>query len=144
MLFLNPVIFTFTIYSLFHNTTSVCDPIENITWVHFTIQIFGKQQNEEIEDDKDYFEVTPAFIESWETVFAMTIHKSQGSEFNEVLVILPKKKENRLLTRELVYTGITRAKDCAFIQTSEEVLYKAVNQQVDRVSGLKDRILNNN
>ena len=105
---------------------------------------FPKQQNEEIEDDKDYFEVTPAFIESWETVFAMTIHKSQGSEFNEVLVILPKKKENRLLTRELVYTGITRAKDCAYIQTSEEVLYTAVNQQVDRVSGLKDRILNSN
>ncbi len=105
---------------------------------------FPKQQNNEIEGDKDYFEVTPGFIELWETVFAMTIHKSQGSEFNEVLVILPKKKENRLLTRELVYTGITRAKDCAFIQTSEEVLYKAVNQQVDRVSGLKDRILNNN
>jgi len=103
---------------------------------------FPKQQNDEVAGDKDYFEVTPGFIESWETVFAMTIHKSQGSEFDEVLVILPKKKENRLLTRELVYTGVTRAKYCAFIQSSEEVLYTAISQQVDRVSGLKDRILN--
>jgi exodeoxyribonuclease V alpha subunit len=103
---------------------------------------FSKQENTELDGGKDYVEVNPGFIASWETVFAMTIHKSQGSEFNEVMVILPKKKENRLLTRELVYTGITRAKNCAYIQTSEEVLYTAVAQQVDRVSGLKDRILN--
>ena len=103
---------------------------------------FSKQENTELDEGKDYIEVNPGFIASWETVFAMTIHKSQGSEFNEVMVILPKKKENRLLTRELVYTGITRAKNCAYIQTSEEVLYTAVAQQVDRVSGLKDRILN--
>ena len=87
---------------------------------------------------------SPGFIDSWETVFAMTIHKSQGSEFNEVLVILPKKKENRLLTRELVYTGITRAKNCAYVQTTPEVLLTAVNQGVYRVSGLKDRILKKN
>lgn len=102
---------------------------------------FPKQTSAE-NGEKDYTEITPGFIESWETVFAMTIHKSQGSEFDEVLVILPKNKENRLLTRELVYTGITRAKKCAYIQSSEEVLYASVNQQVNRVSGLKDRILN--
>jgi exodeoxyribonuclease V alpha subunit len=102
---------------------------------------FSKQQNSVIQDDKDFMEVTPSFIESWENVFAMTIHKSQGSEFDEVLVILPKNKGNKLLTRELVYTGITRAKNCAYIQTLEDVLYTAVDQQVDRVSGLKDRIL---
>lgn len=85
--------------------------------------------------------ISPGFIESCETVFAMTIHKSQGSEFNEVLVILPKKKENRLLTRELVYTGITRAKNCAYVQTSSEVLLTAVDKGVDRVSGLEKRIL---
>ena len=72
----------------------------------------------------------------------MTIHKSQGSEFDEVLVILPKKKENKLLTRELVYTGVTRSKKCTYIQSSEDVLFTAVSQQVDRVSGLKERILN--
>ena len=102
---------------------------------------FSKQQNSVIAGDKDFMEVTPSFIESWGNVFAMTIHKSQGSEFDEVLVILPKNKGNKLLTRELVYTGITRAKNCAYIQTLEDVLYTAVDQQVDRVSGLKDRIL---
>jgi exodeoxyribonuclease V alpha subunit len=102
---------------------------------------FSKQPNSEIEGDKDYMEVTPGFIEAWETVFAMTIHKSQGSEFDEVLVILPKKKENRLLTRELLYTGVTRAKNTAYIQSSEEVLLTAVEQNVNRVSGLKERIL---
>lgn len=102
---------------------------------------FSKQPNSEIEGDKDYMEVTPGFIEAWETVFAMTIHKSQGSEFDEVLVILPKKKENRLLTRELLYTGVTRAKNTAYIQSSEEVLLTAVEQSVNRVSGLKEKIL---
>lgn len=90
---------------------------------------------------ESYRTISPGFIESWETVFAMTIHKSQGSEFNEVLVILPKKKENRLLTRELVYTGITRAKKCAYVQTTSEVLLTAVDKGVDRVSGLEKRIL---
>jgi len=90
---------------------------------------------------ESYRTISPGFIELWETVFAMTIHKSQGSEFNEVLVILPKKKENRLLTRELVYTGITRAKNCAYVQTSSEVLLTAVDKGVDRVSGLEKRIL---
>ena len=91
---------------------------------------------------ESYRTISPGFIDLWETVFAMTIHKSQGSEFNEVLVVLPKKKENRLLTRELVYTGITRAKKCAFVQTTSDVLLTAVDKGVDRVSGLKDRILN--
>ena len=91
---------------------------------------------------ESYRTISPGFIESCETVFAMTIHKSQGSEFNEVLVVLPKKKENRLLTRELVYTGITRAKKCAYVQTTSDVLLTAVDKGVDRVSGLKDRILN--
>ncbi len=90
---------------------------------------------------ESYRTISPGFIELWETVFAMTIHKSQGSEFNEVLVVLPKKKENRLLTRELVYTGITRAKNCAYVQTTSDVLLTAVNKGVDRVSGLEKRIL---
>jgi exodeoxyribonuclease V alpha subunit len=90
---------------------------------------------------ESYRTISPGFIEVWDTVFAMTIHKSQGSEFNEVLVILPKNKENRLLTRELVYTGITRAKECAYIQTTIDVLLTAVEKGVDRVSGLEKRIL---
>ena len=90
---------------------------------------------------ESYYEVSPSFIEAWETVFAMTIHKSQGSEFDEVLVVLPKNTTNRLLTRELLYTGVTRAKKAAYIQGSKEVLLTSVEQSVNRVSGLQERIL---
>jgi exodeoxyribonuclease V alpha subunit len=86
--------------------------------------------------------VNPAIIPEWETVFAMTIHKSQGSEFNEVMVILPKQEENRLLTRELLYTGVTRAKEKATVQSSLGLVKKTANQGVDRGSGIQERIKN--
>jgi exodeoxyribonuclease V alpha subunit len=53
--------------------------------------------------------VLPSRLQSVETVFAMTVHKSQGSEFEHVALLLPE-RDSRVLTRELVYTGITRAK----------------------------------
>src|SRR5690554_8240103 len=52
----------------------------------------------------------PGHIGAVETIFATTIHKSQGSEFNKVLVLLPNFRDLPLLTRELVYTAITRAR----------------------------------
>jgi len=91
-------------------------------------------------DGKDMMTINPASIPEWETVFAMTIHKSQGSEFNEVLVILPKQKENRVLTRELLYTGVTRAKKRAIIQSSIYLVKSTTQQAVNRVSGVQDRI----
>jgi exodeoxyribonuclease V alpha subunit len=86
--------------------------------------------------------ITPGFIADCQTVFAMTIHKSQGSEFKQVLVILPKKSEMQLLTRELIYTAITRAKETATIQGTEEVLLAATARKVQRASGITERILN--
>jgi exodeoxyribonuclease V alpha subunit len=70
----------------------------------------------------------------------MTIHKSQGSEFNEVLVVLPKQQENRILTRELLYTGVTRAKEKAIIQSSLDLIKATTQKAVNRVSGVQDRI----
>jgi exodeoxyribonuclease V alpha subunit len=84
--------------------------------------------------------INPALISNWETVFAMTIHKSQGSEFDKVLVILPKQKENRLLTRELLYTGVTRAKTKAIVQASLELVQQTTKEAVNRVSGIQERI----
>lgn len=91
-------------------------------------------------DGKELISISPAAIPEWETVFAMTIHKSQGSEFNEVLVMLPKKKENRILTRELLYTGVTRAKKKAIIQSSLDLIKSTTQKAVNRVSGVQDRI----
>jgi exodeoxyribonuclease V alpha subunit len=84
--------------------------------------------------------VLPGFISKMETVFAMTIHKSQGSEFEKALVILPQNGNQNLLTRELLYTGITRAKKKVVIQTTETVLLDASKAFVERGSGVADRI----
>jgi exodeoxyribonuclease V alpha subunit len=96
-----------------------------------------------IDEDKEgnLKAVSPGFIGDCETVFAMTIHKSQGSEFKQVLVILPKKSDMQLLTRELIYTAVTRAKVKATIQSTEIVLLAATNRKVQRASGITERML---
>jgi ATP-dependent exoDNAse (exonuclease V), alpha subunit - helicase superfamily I member len=71
----------------------------------------------------DYMSLNPAQILATETAFAMTIHKSQGSEFNEVLIVLPDNKNNQLLSRELLYTAITRAKKKVTIIGTAEVIF---------------------
>ena len=78
-----------------------------------------------------------------ETVFAMTVHKSQGSEFNHVLMFLPVNPsyaQQQLCTRELLYTGVTRAKSsCSIVGTSGQLI-DMVGRQVIRQTGLAQRI----
>ena len=93
------------------------------------------------EDDLKCY--SPAYLSSCETVFAMTIHKSQGSEFDKVMVILPDSIDIPILTRELLYTAVTRAKSKVFIQASEDVILQSAEKFVKRSSGLKDRFLEN-
>lgn len=83
--------------------------------------------------------VLPGFISESETVYAMTIHKSQGSEYNNVLLVLPKGAEIPILTAELLYTGITRAKSRVVVQATEEVIIKTAERRVKRISGIIDR-----
>jgi exodeoxyribonuclease V alpha subunit len=83
--------------------------------------------------------ISPARMPPHETAFAMTIHKSQGSEFDEVLVLLPS-YASAVLTRELLYTGITRARAKVALRASEEVLRAAIAQKVSRASGLPARL----
>ena len=73
------------------------------------------------------------------SVFAMTVHKAQGSGFDNVLLVLPPNK-NRILTRELVYTGLTRAKSHCAIWTNKSVFTAAVEHRTRRMSGLKDKL----
>jgi exodeoxyribonuclease V alpha subunit len=70
----------------------------------------------------------------------MTIHKSQGSEFNNVMVVLPDDKENKLLTSELIYTGVTRAKKQVIIQGKKDTLLTGAGKTVQRGSGLQKRL----
>ncbi len=84
--------------------------------------------------------VSPYLIKSWETTFAMTIHKSQGSEFSDVVVVLPDAEEVNILTCELLYTGVTRAKKRALVLGKKSVLLKAIEQKVERASGIEGRL----
>jgi len=80
----------------------------------------------------------PTRIPHCETVFAMTIHKSQGSEFEEVLIALPDTL-NPVLTKELLYTAITRAKKTVKVLADEAVFAATVNQKIERITGLVDK-----
>ena len=74
-----------------------------------------------------------------ETVHALTIHKSQGSEYAHTVVVLPL-KPSRIVTRELVYTGITRAKPHLTVVSTQEVLLHAASTNIRRATGLADRL----
>jgi exodeoxyribonuclease V alpha subunit len=82
--------------------------------------------------------VLPARLDAVETVFAMTVHKSQGSEFDHVALVLPDRPV-AVLTRELLYTGMTRAKErLTLVVPQAQVLWHAVATQVLRSGGLTD------
>ncbi|MGF6272840.1 exodeoxyribonuclease V alpha subunit [Massilia sp. UYP11] len=75
-----------------------------------------------------------------ETAFAMTVHKSQGSEFRHTVLALPR-ESNAILTRELVYTGITRAsREFTLVTPSGEVLREAIASRTHRTSGLRELV----
>ena len=90
--------------------------------------------------DKQLRKIEPSFISEMETVYAMTIHKSQGSEYETVLTLLPDNKDNQLLTRELLYTAVTRASKKVVIQAEEDIIWKTAAAKVKRISGIIDRI----
>ncbi len=81
----------------------------------------------------------PGQIQHYEPSYAMTIHKSQGSEFDSVLVILPPQRLP-ICTRELLYTAVTRAKKHVEIWGTHDSLYACVNSRIVRSSGLRDKI----
>jgi exodeoxyribonuclease V alpha subunit len=82
---------------------------------------------------------SPLRLPAHETVYAMTIHKSQGSEFDRVLLLLPG-HDSEVLSRELIYTGITRAKNGVDVWSAEEVFRAALSRNVDRKSGLREKL----
>ena len=74
-----------------------------------------------------------------ETVHAMTVHKSQGSQAATVSVVLPD-EESRLLTRELFYTAVTRAQERVRVVGTEAAIRAAIGREVQRASGLRERL----
>ncbi|WHL24849.1 MAG: exodeoxyribonuclease V subunit alpha [Candidatus Blochmannia vicinus] len=78
-------------------------------------------------------------LPEYETCFSMTIHKSQGSEFKYIAIILPN-KHMPILTRELLYTAVTRSRQCLFLYATDHVIMRSINLVTKRYSGLYDRI----
>jgi exodeoxyribonuclease V alpha subunit len=91
------------------------------------------------ESDGGFRAVSPLRLPEHETAFATTVHKAQGSEFDRVLLMLPG-KPNRVVTRELLYTGITRSRSRVSIVAGAEVLEKAILSPTRRYSGLVARL----
>ncbi len=78
----------------------------------------------------------PDGLSEHESVYAMTVHKSQGSEFDKTVLILPD-QDSPILTRELIYTGLTRTRQKITVWGRKDVFLKAVSKNIRRTSGLK-------
>jgi len=83
--------------------------------------------------------LSPARLPAHETIYAMTVHKSQGSEFDNILLILPP-IDTELLSRELIYTAVTRARSRVEIWGEEKVFTIAVGCGIERRSGLREAL----
>ncbi len=83
--------------------------------------------------------IPTARLSGIETVYAMTIHKSQGSEFDRVHVVLPD-TDSAVLTRELIYTAITRARSRVTVWGQQKSLEKALSRKIVRRSGLREAL----
>ena len=75
-------------------------------------------------------------LPAWEPAYALTVHKCQGSEFDDIMVVLPSDEKHRLLTRQIVYTAVTRAKKKVVIYGKSSAIQNALKQKIQRESGL--------
>jgi exodeoxyribonuclease V alpha subunit len=85
------------------------------------------------------FEISPARLDAVDTVHALTIHKSQGSQVDAVAVLLPD-PSSRVLTRELMYTAVTRARNTMIICGTEASIRAALGRPISHASGLERRL----
>ena len=89
--------------------------------------------------DGGFRAIAPLRLPAHDTAFALTVHKSQGSEFEEVLLVLPAQPV-RVLTRELIYTGVTRAAKKVTVAGAGEVFVAGCGARMQRASGLRERM----
>ncbi|WP_339135897.1 MAG: exodeoxyribonuclease V subunit alpha [Candidatus Electrothrix sp. GW3-4] len=88
--------------------------------------------------DNSLTSISPARLPEHETAYALTIHKAQGSEFEQVLLLLPE-EDSRVLSQELFYTGITRARSSLSLCASSERIAATVCRKTQRFSGLAEK-----
>src|SRR2546423_1782046 len=90
-------------------------------------------------EDSDVLNFAPGRLPAHQPAFALTVHKSQGSEFRDALLILPE-RDAPVLTRELLYTGVTRVRETVEIWATEHILKQTIERKVERNSGLRDHL----
>lgn len=83
--------------------------------------------------------IAPVRLPMSETAWAMTVHKSQGSEFDTVMVVIPE-YESRIMSRELLYTAATRARQGVSLVGSPDAIRAAIARGTERTSGLEGRV----
>lgn len=129
-----PIIISKNDYSLqlYNGDIGIVVEENNKLFVYFEEEQVGKNKH-------PYKRINPLQIKSYEPVYAMTVHKSQGSEFKNVLLVLPDKK-SIILTRELLYTGITRAREKFQVMAEKKIFINACKKKIYRMSGLHDKI----
>jgi exodeoxyribonuclease V alpha subunit len=101
-----------------------------------TTPIKEKNKKIELSLSNSYKILLPSRLPKFDAVYAMTIHKTQGSEFEHVAIVLPKQADHQLLSRELLYTGITRAKQHLTIASNKQTWQLGVKKAIKRFSGL--------
>lgn len=94
-----------------------------------------------LQADNQYHRLPLSRISNYEAAYIMTVHKSQGSEFEHTILILPL-SISPVLTKELIYTAITRAKDKFTLFGNEKVWKYSVGTKTERQSGLKEQLIN--
>ena len=99
----------------------------------------GERPSAAFERGGEVLRFSPLRLGAVETAYAMTIHKSQGSQFDTAAVLLPA-ASSRILTRELLYTAVTRARRELILVGTEEAVRQAVARPVARASGLRERL----
>jgi exodeoxyribonuclease V alpha subunit len=118
-------------HRLFNGDVGLCWPDDNGTMkVYFP----------DPEQPGELRKFSPSILPEHEDAFAMTVHKAQGSGFGKVLLVLPDSKKSPILTRELLYTGVTRTRDKVTIWATENTLRAAIGRKTIRSSGLKERL----
>lgn len=83
---------------------------------------------------------SPRALPSHDTAWAITIHRSQGSEYREVAVVLPPDPAQRILSRELLYTAVSRARERAELWSSAAAVHAAIARPIERQGGLRERL----
>ncbi len=105
------------------------------------VAVAGGQVRAAFERRGEVLEFSPTRLAAVDTVYAMTVHKSQGSQFSGVAVLLPD-PASPILTRELVYTAITRARDHLILVGTEAAIRAAITRPIARSSGLRRTLWN--